>query len=108
MNRGEIWTVAGGAYASRPRPAVVLQDDLFASTGSVTIALFTSSPIDAPITRIRVESTDISGLENDCDIMADKLTTVRRADVRDRVGRLTPEQLIDLERAVMVFLGLAR
>ena len=37
MIRGEIWTVAGGVYASKPRPAVIMQDDLFDSTLSVVV-----------------------------------------------------------------------
>ena len=51
MNRGEIWTVAGGVYAAKPRPAVIVQDDLFDATSSVTIAPMTSTLLDAPLMR---------------------------------------------------------
>lgn len=110
MSRGEIWTVAGGVYAAKPRPAVIVQDDLFDATSSVIIAPMTSALLDAPLMRIRISGGDgrLSGLDRDSDVMIDKLTTVRRSNVHTRVGRLTAEQLVEIERAVMAFLGLAR
>jgi mRNA interferase MazF len=110
VNRGEIWTVAGGVYAAKPRPAVIVQDDLFDATNSVTVAPMTSALLDAPLMRIRVGGGDgrISGLDHDSDVMIDTLTTVRRSNVHTRVGRLTAEQLVEVERAMMAFLGLAR
>ena len=110
MNRGEIWTVAGGVYAAKLRPAVIVQDDLFDATSSVIVAPMTSVLLDAPLMRIRVSGGDgrLSGLDRDSDVMIDKLTTVRRSNVHVRVGRLTAEQLVEIERAMMAFLGLAR
>lgn len=108
MIRGELWTVAGGVYASKPRPALIVQDDLFAATDSVTVAPLTATLTDAPLLRVRVPGTDLTGLERDSDVMVDKLTTVRRSNVQIRVGRLTAEQLAEVERAMMTFLGLAR
>ena len=110
MNRGDIWTVAGGVYAAKPRPAVIVQDDLFDATSSVAVVPVTSSLLDAPLMRIRISGGDgrLSGLDHDSDVMIDKLTTVRRSNVHTRVGRLTAEQLVEIERAIMAFLGLAR
>ena len=110
MNRGEIWTVTGGVYAAKPRPAVIVQDDLFDATSSVTVAPMTSTLLDAPLMRIRISGGDgrLSGLDHDSEVMIDKLTTVRRSNVHARVGRLTAEQLVEIERAMMAFLGLAR
>ena len=110
MNRGEIWTVAGGVYAAKPRPAVIVQDDLFDATNSVAVVPMTSSLLDAPLIRIRISGGDgrLSGLDHDNDVMIDKLTTVRRSNVHTRVGRLTAEQLVEIERAIMAFLVLAR
>ncbi len=109
MNRGEIWTVAGGVYAAKPRPAVIVQDDLFDATSSVTVVPMTTTLLDASLMRVRVSGGDgrLSGLDHDSDVMIDKLTTVKRSNVQSRVGRLTAEQLVEVERAVMVFLGLA-
>jgi mRNA interferase MazF len=102
--------VAGGDYAAKPRPAVIVQDDLFDATSSVAVVPMTSSLLDAPLIRIRISAGDgrLSGLDHDSDVMIDKLTTVRRSNVHTRVGRLTAEQLVEIERAIMAFLGLAR
>ncbi|MDO5534808.1 MAG: type II toxin-antitoxin system PemK/MazF family toxin [Propionibacteriaceae bacterium] len=108
MTRGELWTVAGGVYASKPRPALIVQDDLFDGTDSVTVAPLATTLTDAPLLRVRVASSDLSGLHHDSDVMVDKLTTVRRSNVQARVGRLTAQQLVEVERAIMTFLGLAR
>ncbi|MCG5433333.1 type II toxin-antitoxin system PemK/MazF family toxin [Mycobacterium sp. MYCO198283] len=110
MNRGEIWTVAGGVYAAKPRPALIVQDDLFDATSAVTVAPMTSILLDAPLMRIRVAGGEglLSGLDHDSDVMIDKLTTVRKSNVQARIGRLTAEQMVEVERAMMAFLGLAR
>lgn len=108
MIRGELWTVAVGVYASKPRPALIVQDDLFAATDSVTVAPLTTTLTDAALLRVRVPGTDLTGLERDSEVMVDKLTTVRRSNVQTRVGRLTAEQLTEVERSLMTFLGLAR
>lgn len=49
MNRGELWTVSGGTYAQKPRPALIIQDDLFAASESVTLLPLTSFLTDAPL-----------------------------------------------------------
>lgn len=107
MNRGEIWTVAGGVYASKPRPAAIVQDDRFDGSDSVVVIPFTSTPVDAPLFRIPVAATATSGIQRDSQLMVDKISAVRRANVRDRLGRLTAAQLVDVERSMLVFLGLA-
>jgi len=87
MNRGEVWTVAGGsAYSGKPRPAVIVQSDLFAATASVVVCPLTTDPSDAPIFRPLFEPTDENGLRLPCRLMVDKLTAVPRA----RLGRRTP------------------
>jgi mRNA interferase MazF len=108
VKRGEIWTVADGFYASKPRSAVIVQEELFSETASVTVVPLTTTFADAPLLRIRVPASELSGLERDSDLMVDKLTTVRRSSVQTRVGRLATDQLAEVERALMTFLGLAR
>ncbi len=52
MNRGEIWTVAGGKdHAGKPRPAVIVQDDSFDATDSIIICAFTTDETEAPLFR---------------------------------------------------------
>ncbi|HXW84665.1 MAG TPA: type II toxin-antitoxin system PemK/MazF family toxin [Candidatus Binataceae bacterium] len=108
MRRGEIWTVAGGKdYASKPRPAVIVQDDSFDRTDSVTVCVFTTNPTDAPLLRLRVEPSAANGLRAESRLMVDKITTVPRARLRTRLGRLTDDEMVRLNRAMMVFLGAA-
>lgn len=107
MIRGEIWTVAGGVYAGKPRPALIIQDDRFDATDSVTVLPLTSNLVDAPLLRIPLQPSEMSGLQRESHAMIDKLTTVRRSSVQTRVGRLAPAQLGQVERALLVFLGIA-
>lgn len=107
MIRGEIWTVAGGVFASKPRPALVIQDDRFSDSQSLTVLPMTSTLRDAPLLRILLTPSELSGLVRESHIMIDKITTVRRSNVQSRVGRLTAGQLVEVERALLVFLGIA-
>jgi mRNA interferase MazF len=107
VRRGELWTVAGGVYASKPRPAVIIQDDVFELTDSVTVVPVTTSLTDAPLLRFRIAAGGLAGLTHDSDVMVDKLTTVRRSSVQLRIGRLTSQQMVELERLLMTFLGMA-
>lgn len=108
MRRGEIWTASGGAdYAGKPRPVVVVQDDAFDATMSVTICAFTTDPTEAPLFRLPVEPNELNGLRGPCRLMVDKLTTVPKTKLGRRVGRLGDEDVVKLNRAIVVFLGLA-
>lgn len=108
MRRGEIWTAAAGTgYVGKPRPVVIVQDDRFDATDSVTVCAFTTDPTEAPLFRIRVEADDINGLRESCSLMVDKITTVPRSKFGERVGRLGDEEMVALGRAVLVFFGLA-
>ncbi|ODA90247.1 growth inhibitor PemK [Leifsonia xyli subsp. xyli] len=107
MNHGDIWTVAGGVYTSQPRLALIIQDDRYDATDSVTVLPVTSTVLDAPSLRVPFSASELSGLVRDSQIMIDKLATVRRDDVQDRVGCLTAAQLVGVERVLFVFLGLA-
>jgi mRNA interferase MazF len=108
MKRGEIWTIAGGGdYTGKPRPAVIVQDDSFDATASVTICAFTTDPTDAPLFRILVEPSERNGLRAPSKIMVDKLTTISKERLGSQVGRLDDEDMIRLNRAILVFLGMA-
>jgi mRNA interferase MazF len=108
VKRGEIWTVAGGKnYASKPRPSVILQDDRFDGTGSITICAFTTDPTDAPLFRLLIEPDEHNGLRTVCRLMVDKITTVPKAKLGSRIGHLADEDIVRLNRAVLVFLGIS-
>jgi mRNA interferase MazF len=108
MKRGEIWTIAGGGdYTGKPRPAVIVQDDAFDATASVTVCAFTTDPTDAPLFRIAIEPGEKNGLRAPSRLMVDKLTTVSKERLGSRVGRLDDEDMVRLNRAILVFLGMA-
>ncbi len=108
MKRAEIWTVAGGPdYAGKPRPAVIIQDDVFAATASITLWPFTTQVVDAPLIRLSIEPTRLNGLNATSHVMVDKITTVAKSKMQKRVGRLTEEDMVRVNHAVLVFLGLA-
>jgi mRNA interferase MazF len=108
MRRGEIWTVSGGNdYAGKPRPAAILQDDSFDATDSVTICAFTTDDTDAPLFRLPVQPNERNGLRAPCRLMVDKITTVRKSKLGAQMGRLDEADILRLNQAVLVFLGLA-
>lgn len=108
MRRGDIWTVSGGHdYASKPRPVVIVQDDSFDATDSITICAFTTDATEAPLFRLLVEPNKENGLQSPCRLMVDKITTVPKSKVGKQVGRLNDQDVVRLNQAIMVFLGLA-
>lgn len=108
MKRGDICTVAGGKdYAGKPRPVVIVQDDSFDATDSITICAFTTDATDAPLFRLPVEPNERNGLRAACRLMVDKISTIPKTKVGARIGRLEDEDIVRLNQALLVFLGLA-
>ena len=107
MKRGEIRTVSGSGYAGKPRPAVIVQDDRFDATASVTVCAFTTDATEAPLFRLAIEPDGQNGLRLLSRLMVDKITTVPKARVRERIGRLADADVVRLNRAIAVFMGLA-
>jgi len=108
VKRGEVWTASGGAdYAGKPRPVVIVQDDRFKATRSVTICAFTSDLTDAPLLRLAVQPNPTNGLRTASRLMVDRITTMSKAKLGSRIGRLADTDMVRLNRAMMIFLGLA-
>jgi mRNA interferase MazF len=108
MRRGDICIVAGGKdYADKPRPAVIVQDDRFDGTDSITVCAFTTDATEAPLFRLPVEPNARNGLRTACRLMVDKITTVPKSKIGAQVGRLGDDDILRLNQAILVFLGLA-
>ena len=107
MKRGEIWTVSGAGYAGKPRPAVIVQDDRFDNTASITVCVFTTDETEAPLFRLAVSPNDRNGLRSASRLMVDKLSTVSKERLGKRLGQLDDEDMVRLKRSILVFLGLA-
>ena len=109
MKRGEIWTMAGGTgYASKPRPVVIVQDEAFTARDSIVVCLITTDATDLPVFRVPVDPTEENGLRATSRLMVDKVTTVPKSRLGQRIGRLADDDLLRLNRSLLVFLGLAR
>ena len=105
---GEIRTVSGGGdYAGKPRPIVIVQDDSFDATASITVCAVTTDETEAPLFRIPVQPNDRNGLRAACRLMVDKISTVPKSKIGSRIGRLDDEDILRLNQAALVFLGLA-
>ena len=108
MRRGEIWTVAGAKdYAGKPRPAVVLQDDRFDATDSVTVCAITTDPTEAPLFRILIAPNERNGLNVLSRLMVDKITTVPKNKLGQQIGHLDAKDMESVNQAILIFLGLA-
>jgi len=108
VRRGEIWTAAAGiGYAGKPRPVVIVQDDRFDATASVTVCAFTTDPTEAPLFRLPVVPDETNGIREPSNVMVDKVTTVPRTKLGERIGRLGDDDMVRLGRALLVFLGVA-
>ncbi len=108
MKRGDIWTVAGGKdYTGKPRPVVIVQDDSFDATASITVCAFTTDQTDAPLFRLSLDPNERNGLHFPSRLMVDKITTVPKSKLGERIGRLEDEDVLRLNQAMLVFLGLA-
>jgi len=103
MRRGDI--VTGGVYAHKPRPALIVQDDRFDATDSLTVCPFTSTETEAPLLRVPVTADEINGLDQDSFLMVDKITTVRRSNAQTVLGSIEAKALVEFERRLLVFLG---
>jgi mRNA interferase MazF len=109
LKRGDVVTVAAGSgFGSKPRPALVVQDDRLDGLGNVILALFTTTLTDAPRTRPRVHPDPRNGLRTASDLMADILITVPRDRVGGVIGHLSAADMARVETALLTILGFAR
>jgi mRNA interferase MazF len=108
VKRGEIYTAAArGPYTGKPQPVLIVQDDRFDATASVTVCPFTTRPVEAPLLRLPIDPSEENGLDQPSQIMVDKVTTVRRSSLGNRLGKLRDDEFVALNRSLLVFLGLA-
>ena len=107
MRRGDVVTVAAPGDYGKPRPALVIQSDLFDALPSVTLCLITSTLRDAPIFRITVDPSAANGLQRVSQIQVDKILTVARERIGGVIGRFDDATLLKVNRSLAVFVGIA-
>lgn len=109
MKRGEIWIASGGAeYLGKPRPMVIVQDERFDATDSITLCPCTTTITELGYFRVPLNPSPQNGLREPTEIMVDKISTVSRARLSARIGVLSSEELELINRAIAVFLGISR
>ncbi|MDP2432252.1 MAG: type II toxin-antitoxin system PemK/MazF family toxin [Pseudomonadota bacterium] len=108
MKRGDIVTVAIQGDFGKPRPALIIQSDLFNEYhATVTVLLMSSEIVSAPLFRIAVAPTAENGLERPSQIQVDKIVTIRRERIGAVIGQLNEDALVAVNRALAVWIGIA-
>lgn len=108
MRRGDFVTIAMQGDFGKPRPALVIQADHFDEHATVTVLMVTSTLVAAPLLRITVQPDAGNGLQKPSQVMVDKVMTVKRDKVGPGFGRIDVNALVEVERCLAVFLGIAR
>jgi len=108
MMRGDLVTVAMQGDFGKPRPALVIQADLFSEHTSVTLLPITSTLVEAPLLRITLQPNSENGLKKPSQVMVDKIMTVRRDKVGPAFGHIDADALVQIERCLALFLGIAK
>ncbi len=101
-------TIAMPGDFGKPRPALVIQADPFNEHATVTVLLVSSTLVDAPLFRITVQPNPENGLQKPSQVMIDKAMTVKRAKVGQTFGRIDANTMVEVERCLAIFLGIAK
>jgi mRNA interferase MazF len=108
MMRGDFVTVAVQGDFGKPRPALVIQANQFDEHTTVTVLPVTSTLVAAPLMRVTVQPTAVNGLLKPSQIMVDKAVTIRRDKMGQAIGRIDANVMVEVERCLAVFLGIAK
>jgi len=108
LKRGDVVVVALPGDYGKPRPALIIQSDLFNEThASITVVPVTSTIVDAPLFRLTVEPSRGNGLRSLSQLMIDKVTTVSRTRIIQSIGRLEDDLMVRVSRALALWVGIA-
>ena len=108
MTRGDFVTIAMQGDFGKPRPALVIQSDQFNEHATVTVLPVTSTLVAAPLLRVTVQPSLDNGLQKASQVMVDKAMTVKRDKVGQAFGHIEADALMEVERCLAVFLGIAK
>lgn len=108
MRRGNVVTVAMQGDFGKPRPALILQSDVFSDIhATVTIALISSEIVQAPIFRLDIEPSQTNGLSRPSQVQIDKIMSIRSEKIGSVIGELNDVMMVRVNRALALWLGLA-
>ena len=106
MIRGEIWTLRDSGYASKARPVIIAQSDNIQSFDSIILCLLTTFDSSQITTRVFIPSNSLNGLKKDSYVMTEKIVTVDKRELGEKVGILTNEELEKISTQLAVVLGI--
>lgn len=106
--RGDLVTIVLQGDFGKPRPALVIQSDWFQPHATTTVLLISSTLVDAPLLRMTVPPVARNGLTHPSQIMIDKAMTIRREKLGKIIGRLDATQMLEIDRRLAVFVGIAK
>lgn len=106
--RGDLVTIAMQGDFGKPRPALVIQANQFSEHSSATVLPITSTLVAAPLLRVSLQPSEENGLQKPSQVMVDKTMTVKRDKVGAAFGRVDADALVEVERCLAVFLGIAK
>ena len=108
MRRGDLVTIAMQGDFGKPRPALAIQADLFDEHATVTVLPVTSTLVAAPLLRITLQPNAENGLQKPSQVMVDKAMTVKRDKVGPSFGHIDADTMVEVERCLALFLGIAK
>jgi len=106
VKRGDLVTIALSGDFGKPRPALIIQSDLFDQTGTVTVLLLSGTLVDAPLIRTTIEPTPTNGLKKRSQVMIDKAMSVKRERIGGVIGQIDGEAMLTVTRALAVFFAI--
>jgi len=108
MRRGDFVTIAMQGDFGKPRPALVIQADQFNAHASATVLPVSSTQVFAPLLRVTIQPSPDNGFQKPSQVMVDKAMTVKREKLGPAFGRIDADTLVEIERCLAVFLGIAK
>lgn len=106
--RGDFVTIAIQGDFGKPRPALVIQADPFDEHATMTMLPVTRTLVAAPLLRITVQPSTENGLRKTSQVMVDKAMTVKRDKLGSAFGHIDADAMVEVERCLAVFLGIAK
>ena len=107
MNRGDLISVSLPGDYGKPRPALVIQSDIYGPLQSVTVLPLTSNTLTPEACRVTVQPSEKNGLRQISQIMVEKATPISRSKAGPFIGQLSGEDMNAVDRALAIFLGFA-
>lgn len=107
IERGAIfWGSEKGLLTKKPRPLLVVQASAASEHSSVTVAFISSALAPSIWFRLRIVPNEGNGLDQPCDVQADRLFSFRRSSLERRLGQLCAEDLARVDSALRRWLDL--